>query len=361
LEGTTSEKIELMNKKISFVIPCLNEKNTIQRLLSDVQKNANKLKIASYEIIIADNGSTDGTLKILGHHKATKVVNIPVRGYGAALHHGIMKAGGEYIVYADADLSYPFSNLSRFIKMIPENPDLVLGSRMKGKIKKDAMPPLHRYLGTPILSFLVRILYQIPTTDCNSGMRMVRKSFYKKLNMRNSGMEWASELLLKTALKKGKYIEVPILYQKDKRGRSPHLSTWPDGWRHLKAIFLLKPSSMYLPLLSFLVIGIFFYKRNFGITFLFLDLAVVLTLSLLTLELLKSIVEEKRSDISDFLKSFRLVPITGTLSILVGCLTLVVPDAFLGTKLFLINILGIVFMWIFLIETIKTHLVNKLS
>lgn len=350
-----------MKNKISFVIPCLNEKATILRLLLDIEDNAKKSKLNSYEIIVADNGSTDGTLEILSKYKNIRVVRVPVKGYGAALHYGIMKATGEYVIYADADLSYPFSNLNVFLNKISESPDLVLGSRIKGKISTDAMPFLHRYLGTPILSFLIRVLYRIPTSDCNSGMRMVKKSFYAKLRMKNSGMEWASELLLKTALKNGKYMEVPIIYQKDKRGRSPHLSTWPDGWRHLKAILLLKPSCLYPLLVLFPTVSVFFYKKNFGITFLLLDLTIVLALSLLTLELLKSIVEDKKSKISDFLKSFRLVPVTGIGSILIGCLILVVPNTFLGTKLFLISILGIVFMWIFLIETIKTHLINKLS
>jgi len=346
--------------KLSIVIPCLNERGTIVRLLLDIKKNLKEFKKLPHEIIIADNGSTDGSLEILSKYKNIRVINVPVKGYGAALHYGIMKAVGEYIIYADADLSYPFSNLIKFINKIPNNPDLVLGSRMKGRIAKGAMPPLHRYLGTPVLSFLVRALYKIPTSDCNSGMRMVKGSFYRKLNMKNSGMEWASELLLKTALKGGKYIEIPIKYQKDKRGREPHLSTWPDGWRHLKAIFLLKPSSIYPFLVIFLVLAGYFYKKNFGITFLFLDLAVVLILSLLTLELLKSIVEQKTSKISNFLSSFKLVPITGIFGVLVGCLILIVPDTFLGTKLFLISVLSIVFMWILLIETIKTHLINKL-
>lgn len=350
-----------MKKDVSFVIPCLNERATIKKLLDDIKKNVKKLKLNSYEIIIADNGSTDGTLEVLRKTRKIKIVNVAVRGYGSALHSGIMKATGEYIVFADADLSYPFSNLHKFLKKIPEKPDLVLGSRLRGNITRGAMPGVHRYIGTPILSFLVRILYKIPTTDCNSGMRMVKKSFYKKLNMRNAGMEWASELLLKTGLKEGKYLEVPIHYQKDRRGRSPHLSTWPDGWRHLKAIFLLKPSNLYPLFIFFIALAAFFYRRSFSLTFLFLNLCVVLTLSLLTLELLASVVERKTTPLANFIKEFKLVPITVLISTVVGVIIIVIPDTHLGTKLFLVSILGIIFMWIFLIETIKTHLVNKLS
>jgi glycosyltransferase involved in cell wall biosynthesis len=350
-----------MKEGISFVIPCLNERQTIVKLLLDIRKNVKKFKVHSYEIIIADNGSTDGTLELLKKNRHISVLNVPVRGYGAALHSGIMNAKYNYVIFADADLSYPFLNLKRFLIKIPQSPDMVLGSRIKGKISKGAMPFMHRYLGTPILTFLIRLIYDIKTTDCNSGMRMIKKSFYRKLNMRNAGMEWASELLLKTSLKKGKYMEVPIHYQRDKRGRSPHLSSWPDGWRHLKAIFLLKPSSLYPFLVFFLLMGLFFYKKDFGITFLSLDLAVVLALSLLTLELLESIVEKHRSRVSDFLVGFKLVPITAGLSVLVMCMIVVIPDIFLGTKLFLVSILGVIFMWIFLIETIKTHLLNRMT
>ncbi len=356
MERKTTNKIF-----ISLVIPCLNEIKTIERAIEDAYKWGNKFFYNEFEIIIADNGSKDGTLELLRKNKKVRLINVPIRGYGAALHWGIVKSFGKYVIFADADLSYPFSNIGKFKNVLSKSPDLVLGSRLKGKIAKGSMPPIHRYLGTPVLTFLIRTLYKIPTTDCNSGMRMIKKSFYKTLNMRNSGMEWASELLLKTALKGGKYFEVPILFKKDKRGRPPYLSTWSDGWRHLKAILLLKPSSLYPLLVIFIALAAFFYKTSFGLTFLFLDLFVVLTLSLLTLDLLSSIIEKKVTFMSSFLKEFRLIPLTAFFSMFVGAMIIVIPDAYLGTKLFLVSILGILFMWIFLIETIKTHLSNSLS
>lgn len=349
------KKIEL-----SIVIPCLNEKSTIQLAILDAKKYGRKFFKNSFEIIVSDNGSTDGSLKIISKHRSVRLIKAPTKGYGAALHWGVMASRGEYVVFADADMSYPFSNLGKFKKKLIHFPDLILGSRFKGRISKNAMPLHHRYIGTPLLTFLIRLIYKIPTSDCNSGMRFVKKSFYKKLNMRNSGMEWASELLLKTALKKGTYEEVPITYLKDKRGRSPHLSSWSDGWRHLKAILLLKPQSLYPLLVVFSILTLFFYKRSFAFSFLFADLFVVLILSLLTLDLLGAIIENKQTVISKFLLKFQLVPVTITVSLVIGILISLIPESRLGLKLFLVSQLSITFMWIFLIETIKTHLANRL-
>ena len=256
-----------MNKKpiLSVVIPCLNEKDTIQKAIEDAYKQAQKNFPNNFEIIVADNGSNDGSLELIKKSKKARLINVPVRGYGAALHWGINNAKGKYILFADADLSYPFSNLLKFKKVINQKPDLILGSRFKGNIQSGAMPFMHRYIGTPILTLLIRLIYKIPTSDCNSGMRMVNKSFYKKLGMRNSGMEWASELLLKTALKNGKYLEIPIKFLKDKRKRSPHLSTWSDGWRHFKSIFLLKPSSLHPLLIIFPALALFCYSFSFSL------------------------------------------------------------------------------------------------
>lgn len=345
---------------LSIIIPCLNERQTIARAVKDAKKHAQKHFPGEFEIIVADNGSTDGSLEILKKVKGMRLVHVPVRGYGAALHWGIMKARGEYVLFADADLSYPFSNIRRFKTKLKGKPDLVLGSRMTGSIQEGAMPPLHRYLGTPVLTWLMRLIYKIPTTDCNSGMRLVKKSFYKRLNMRNSGMEWASELLLKTALKNGNYTEVPIRFVKDKRGKAPHLSTWPDGWRHFKAIVLLKPGILYPLLIVFPALSWYFYYRSFTLSFLFAELTVVLALSLLTLSFLGSIIENKINKLSKFLLKFRLVLITGLATVLTGFLIYAIPESRLGTKLFFVSIIGVLFMWIFLIETIKTHLANRL-
>ncbi|MCJ7805541.1 glycosyltransferase family 2 protein [Patescibacteria group bacterium] len=345
---------------ISLLIPCLNEKKTIARAVADAKKNAKKFFPKDWEIVVADNGSTDGSWEILKKIKEIRVINVPIKGYGAALHWGIMKSRGEFVVFADADLSYPFKNLKKFKNTIEEKPDLVLGSRLRGTISRGAMPILHRYLGTPVLTFLIRIAYRIPTSDCNSGMRMVKKSFYKLLNMKSAGMEWASELLLKTAIKHGKYMEVPIYFYKDKRGRPPHLARWADGWRHLKAILLLKPIFLVLTMLLFLVLAFISLPYSFGFTSFFLLFFFVVFLSLLALEYFSFAIEGKPNLISTFLNSVPLVPITIFLLFFTILIILFLPDEHLGTKILLSSIDAITFIWVFLIETIKTHLVNRL-
>ncbi len=346
---------------LSIVIPCLNEKETIAKSIRDAKRNAQKYFPNNFEIIVADNGSTDGTLSILKKFKSIKIISVPVKGYGAALHNGILKGRGKFVCFADADLSYPFSNLKNFKPLLEQDPDLLLGSRLKGNIQKDAMPPLHRYLGTPVLTFLIRLIYAIPTTDCNSGMRVVKKSFYKTLNMRNSGMEWASELLLKTAIKNGKYLETPIKFVKDKRKSSPHLSTWADGWRHLKAIFLLKPTSLYLFMFTSLLAAYFSYSFSFALTSLFILLFAVLFFSFLALQFLAFAIEKIPNSISKILNTNYLVPTSFVSCLFTGFLIILLPDSRLGTKMILVGIISIIIMWVFLIETIKTHVVNRLK
>ena len=222
------------------------------------------------------------------------------------------------------------------------------------------MPPLHRYLGTPVLTWLIRLVYKIPTTDCNSGMRLVNRRFYQKLDVRSSGMEWASELLLKTAIKGGKYLETPIRFLKDKRPRPPHLSTWSDGWRHLKTIILLKPNSLFVFFAVFVILAYLNYPTSFTYTSFFLLLALVVALSYSALRFLEFALEKRHNPISLTLNSNMLVPWVITFTFIIGGLITIVPDDHLGTKLLLIATNMLLFIWVFLIETIKTHLVNRL-
>ncbi|EKE20875.1 MAG: Dolichol-p-glucose synthetase, (Glycosyltransferase), partial [uncultured bacterium] len=348
------------NMKLSIVVPCLDEVDTIERTVQSAYKAAIKFFKKDFEIIVADNGSTDGTLRKLAGIKNIKLINVPIRGYGAALHYGILSAKYPYVLFADADLSYDFMELSKFISGMEKNYDLILGSRIKGKIEKGAMPILHRYFGTPFLTFLIRILYGIKTSDCNSGMRAVRKSFYQILKMKNSGMEWASELLIKTAINKGKYIEVPINFYRDKRGKRPHLHRWEDGWRHLKVVILLKPITLLSAAIFFLLTGIILVRMSLFTTLSMFLLAEFLVLSFLAAIKLETAIQKKTNKMNEWLEKMPIV-LMATIMSSVGLLLLfLISDYHLFTKYILLFQIVLFDLWVFFIETIKTHLVNPL-
>lgn len=346
--------------KISVVIPCLNERKTIAKAAKLAKEAAAKYLTRGYEIIVVDNGSTDGSWEYLEKLKDITVVNAPVKGYGAALHYGILSAKNPYVLFADADLSYDFMEMNKFILYIKKGDDLILGSRFKGGIEKGAMPFAHRFLGTPILTFLIRRIYKINTSDCNSGMRAVKKSFYEKLQMKNSGMEWASELLIKTALKNGRYAEVPITFSKDQRKRKPHLRRWEDGWRHLKVIILLKPSLLILPAFFLFVLGILFIPISLFTTIATFLFAEFLILSYLVAVKLQAIILQSESKISNLLDKLPLL-LLGVITTILGLLQLfIISDEHLFTKYILFYQAVMFDLWLFFIETIKTHLVNPL-
>lgn len=345
--------------KISILIPCLNEVNTISQVIKSAQE-AGKKYLNSFEIIVADNGSSDGTLAKISPMRNIKLIKVPVKGYGAALHWGILSSKYPYIIFADADLSYDFDEIGKFIPHVSKNYDLVLGSRMKGQIKKGAMPLTHRYLGTPILTFFIRNIYKINTSDCNSGMRLVKKSFYEKLQMKNSGMEWASELLIKTALKKGKYAEVPITFRRDQRKRKPHLRRWEDGWRHLKVIVLLKPSLLLIPALLLFILGILFIPTSLFTTIAVFLFTEFLVLSYLVAVKLQTVILHSSNKISILLDKLPLL-LLGLAATVFGLLQLfIISDEHLFTKYILFYQSVMFDLWLFFMETIKTHLVNPL-
>lgn len=352
-----------MKEKIllSLVIPCLNEEGTIEEAVETAYQAGKKWVPGKFEVVVADNDSSDGSVEKVKKQGVARLIKVPVRGYGAALHWGILKAKGKFVLYTDADLSYDFQETKKFIPFIKKDFDLILGSRMKGKIDEGAMPFLNQYLGTPLLTGLIRLIYRIKTTDCNSGMRMVKKSFYQTLHMRNSGMEWASELLLKTALHKGKYAEVPINFYKDQRNRPPHLLRWADGWRHLKAIVLLKPNSLAIFLPIFLIIAVVILPKSFGVAFFFGLLTEALLLSLLALKMLQFAIEGKESRLIKLVRKLPITPIGILVTIIAFAFLFIIPDIHLGTKLLLASAAIIFDVWVFLMETIETHLINRLS
>jgi len=232
-----------MSLEVSVVMPCLNEAETLATCIKKAQAFFERENIDG-EVVIADNGSTDGSQKIALDLKA-RVINVPEKGYGNALKGGIKEANGIYVMMGDADDSYDFSNMMPYISKLREGYDLVMGNRFKGGIKKGAMPFLHRYLGNPVLSFIGRLFFNIPIGDFHCGLRGFTKEAFYKMNLRTTGMEFASEMIVKASLENMKIAEVPTILSPDGRTRPPHLNTWSDGWRHLRFLTLYSPKWLF--------------------------------------------------------------------------------------------------------------------
>ncbi|MBR9846879.1 MAG: glycosyltransferase family 2 protein, partial [Algicola sp.] len=241
--------------ELSIVMPCLNEAETLATCINKAQSFLKSNDVHG-EIIIADNGSTDGSIEITKSHN-TRLVHVTQKGYGSALREGIKAAKGTYIIMADADDSYDFSNLMPFLKELRNGYDLVMGNRFKGGIEKNAMPFLHKYLGNPVLSFIGRLFFKIKIGDFHCGLRGFSKEAYSKLNLKTTGMEFASEMIVKAKLNDLTITEVPTKLSKDGRTRAPHLDTWNDGWRHLRFLLLYSPKWLFLyPSIIMLLAGI---------------------------------------------------------------------------------------------------------
>jgi hypothetical protein len=206
----------------------------------------------SGEVVVADNGSTDGSQQ-LAEDAGARVVDIQDTGYGNALMGGILAARGEYVIMGDADDSYDFTNLMPFIEELRNGSDLVMGNRFKGGVEPGAMPPLHRYLGNPVLSFVGRLFFRSKIGDFHCGLRGFRKDSAIALGLQSTGMEFASEMVVKATLAKQKITEVPTTLKKDGRSHPPHLRSWRDGWRHLRFLLLFSPRWLFF--LPGLVIG----------------------------------------------------------------------------------------------------------
>lgn len=224
-------------------MPCLNEAETIA-ICVEKAKRFLKTNDINGEIIVADNGSKDGSQEIAAHTGA-RVVNVDQKGYGNALMGGISAAQSDYIIMGDADNSYDFSNLNDFVNALNEGDDLVMGNRFQGGIMPGAMPFLHRYLGNPILSWLARLFFKSDIGDFHCGLRGFRKNAILSLNLQTTGMEFASEMIVKATLKGMKIREVPTILYPDGRTRPPHLRTWSDGWRHLRFLLLYSPRWLF--------------------------------------------------------------------------------------------------------------------
>jgi glycosyltransferase involved in cell wall biosynthesis len=229
--------------ELTILMPCLNEAETIGIC---VEKALRFLATSgtSGEVLVADNGSTDGSIEI-AQSLGARVVAVTTKGYGAALSGGITAARGKFVIMGDADDSYDLSNLGPFLEELRAGRDLVMGNRFRGGIEAGAMPVLHYYLGNPVLSFIGRLLFGIPVKDFHCGLRGFRRSAILGLDLKTTGMEFASEMVVRSALQRLNIGEVPTTLKPDGRSRAPHLKTWRDGWRHLKFLLMYSPKWLF--------------------------------------------------------------------------------------------------------------------
>ncbi|GLY75393.1 glycosyltransferase family 2 protein [Actinoallomurus iriomotensis] len=241
--------------ELSVVMPCLNEAETVETCVRKALGFFAEHGVDG-EVIIADNGSTDGSQQ-LARDAGARVVPVTSKGYGNALMGGIRAARGTYVVMGDADDSYDFTSLMPFLTELRDGADLVMGNRFKGGIAPGAMPPLHRYLGNPVLSFVGRLFFRSKIGDFHCGLRGFRRDSILRLGLQTGGMEFASEMVVRCTLAKYDIREVPTTLSPDGRSRAPHLSTWRDGWRHLRFLMLYSPRWLFLiPGLLLMTLGL---------------------------------------------------------------------------------------------------------
>ncbi|HET7419901.1 MAG TPA: glycosyltransferase family 2 protein [Candidatus Dormibacteraeota bacterium] len=230
--------------EVSIVMPCLNEVETLATCIRKAQEAIAKNHLSA-EIIVADNGSTDGS-QAVARELGVRVVDVQRRGYGSALIGGIDAAHGELVVMGDADDSYDFRAIGPLIEKLRQGCDLVMGNRFAGGIEAGAMVWSHRWVGNPALTFISRVFFQTPVGDMHCGLRAFRKDAYTRLRLRATGMEFASEMVIKASMRRMKIAEVPVTLSPDGRSRPPHLRTWRDGWRHLRFMLLFSPRWLFL-------------------------------------------------------------------------------------------------------------------
>ena len=241
--------------ELTILMPCLNEAETLETCIKKAQTFLYENNVDG-EILIADNGSTDGSIDIAERNGA-RVVNVETKGYGAALIAGCNAALGKYVIMGDSDDSYDFLHLMPFVEKLREGYDLVMGNRFKGGIEKGAMPFSHRYIGNPVLSFIGRFFYSSKIGDFHCGLRGYNTARMRSIDLKTTGMEYASEMVVKSTLYGFKIAEVPTTLKKDGRSHAPHLHTWRDGWRHLKFLLMHSPKWLFLyPGIFLLVLGL---------------------------------------------------------------------------------------------------------
>ena len=241
-------------------MPCLNEAETLARCIEKAKLGLQRSGVLG-EIVIADNGSIDGS-QAIAEKAGVRLVPVQAKGYGSALIGGVRAASGEWIIMGDADDSYDFSDVTGFVKKFQAGDELIMGCRLPaggGTITPGAMPWKNRWIGNPVLSFIGRLFFKCPAHDFHAGLRGFTKAAFEKMDLQTTGMEFASEMVIKSMLKGLKISEVPIILHKDGRSRPPHLKPWRDGWRHLRFMLLFSPRWLFLmPGLSLSMLGIIF-------------------------------------------------------------------------------------------------------
>jgi len=233
--------------ELTILMPCLNEAETLAHCIERAKLGLQRSGVRG-EIVIADNGSTDGS-QAIAEKAGVRLVPVKAKGYGSALTGGIHAAAGEWIIMGDADDSYDFSDVTGFVKKFQEGFELVMGCRLPvggGRIMPGAMPWKNRWLGNPVLSFIGRLFFRCPAHDFHAGLRGFTKTAFEKMDLQTTGMEFASEMVIKATLKQLKISEVPIILHKDGRSRPPHLKPWRDGWRHLRFMLIYSPRWLFL-------------------------------------------------------------------------------------------------------------------
>ena len=294
--------------RLTAVMPCLNEERTVGVCIEKAFQAFQSMGIVG-EVVVADNGSMDRSVE-LASKLGARVVHVAKKGYGAALVAGIEAARGDYVIMADSDDSYDWLELVPFVAALDEGNDLVVGNRFSGGIDPGAMPRLHRYLGNPVLSWLARKVHGAPVGDFHCGMRAFRRDVFPRMNVRTSGMEFATEMIVNAAKAGLRIAEVPTRLRCDGRNRPPHLRSFQDGWRHLRFILTYGPNYLYLApggicfvsglaMVAALVRGpIVVFGQYFGIHFLALACGLTLVgFNIINYGILAKVVGLKRSPV----------------------------------------------------------------
>src|SRR5260370_9140409 len=244
-ESSQSERRDMSHGvEVSVVIPCLNEANSLAYCVDKAMKAFREAGLSG-EVIVADNGSADGSIQI-AEERGARVIRVAERGYGAALGAGIGGARGPFIIMGDADDSYDFTDVPRFVEKLREGNDMVMGNRFSGGIKPGAMPSLHKYFGNPGLTAILNTLFHAHIGDGYCAMRWFTRSLYDRLDLRSTRVEFALEMIIKSAQIGARIAEIPIILWPDKRGRAPHLRSFRDGWRSLRFMLLYAPNWLFL-------------------------------------------------------------------------------------------------------------------